>query len=83
MKKESKSFFSDLEPWKKEWTGMPEYNQRDKTPIQSILIHFESEKDREDFAKLINQKITSTTKFLWFPKLKKMNLLNRICTDES
>jgi hypothetical protein len=76
-------FFSDLEPWKKEWQSMPEFIQEDLEPFQSILVHFETEEDRIEFSKLVNQKITSKTRFIWFPKVERANLLKEICTDES
>jgi hypothetical protein len=50
-----------------EWEGMPEFENEDKKPFQSIIVHFHTEHDLVDFAALVNQKITSATKFINFP----------------
>jgi len=52
------------------WEGMPEYINKDKTGYQDIIIHFENKKAIDDFQKLIKQKITGDTKYIWFPKCK-------------
>ena len=52
-----------------EWVGMPEYDNNDKTSYKSLKIHFRNEEDIKKFAKLLNQKITSNTKSLWYPAL--------------
>jgi hypothetical protein len=62
---------------------MPEFIQEDLKPFQTLLLHFENEEDRNEFAKLIDQRITNRTKFIWFPKGKKENLLIKKCIDES
>jgi hypothetical protein len=49
------------------WQGMPEFNQENKKPIQSIWIHFQTREDVDAFAKLINQSINPKTHYLWFP----------------
>ena len=50
----------------KEWKGMPEYINKDETGRQ-IIVHFQSEKAVEDFAKLVQQNITPETKYINFP----------------
>ena len=57
------------EIWKREWQQMPEFVQEDAQPFQSVIIHFETKEDRDNFAQLIQQKITYKTKSLWVPKL--------------
>lgn len=52
---------------KKEWVNMPEFVQEKKEPYSKITIRFETEKDLNDFAKLINQKLTPKTKSIWYP----------------
>ena len=60
--------FNDLEnEWQKEWKNMPEFVQNKKEPYSKIIIRFENEKDLQEFAKLINQKLTKKTKSIWFP----------------
>ena len=41
-KKKQQSLFnkSELDSWKKEWQGMPEFIQEDKEPIQKITRNF-------------------------------------------
>lgn len=53
---------------KKEWQGMPEFEHEDLMPVQTVHVHFKSREDVEEFAKLIDQRITEKTKFVWFPK---------------
>ena len=82
-KDQYKGFFEDLEPWKKEWQDMPEFVQEDLTPFQSIIIHFENKNDRNEFSELIKQKLTDKTKSIYYPKVKRANLLKKRCTNES
>lgn len=60
----------DVEPdWKEDlWKGMPDYSHENLQPDQTLLVHFRDLKDREDFARLIGQKLHSKTKFIWHPK---------------
>ena len=50
-----------------EWDGMPEFENAPKA-IRTIYLHFANEGDIEDFAELIQQKITEKTKSIWFPE---------------
>ncbi len=50
------------------WEGMPEFRQEDKTAYQSIHVHFKDQKAVDEFAKLVNQKITEKTKYIWIPE---------------
>ena len=65
-----KPLFKTDESWKKYWKGMPEFNQEDLTPYKSIYVHFENEKDMQEFSKLVGQKILVTTQSIWYPKAK-------------
>jgi hypothetical protein len=56
---------NDNEAWKKEWKGMPEFEQKDLTPKHSIIINF------KDFCKLVKQDLTDKTKSIWFPAQEK------------
>jgi len=60
----------DKEIEKEVWQGMPEFENDDAGPIQSIIIHFGSKDDINSFQGLVNQEITDKTKFLWYPKKK-------------
>ncbi len=66
-----------------EWVGMPEFNQENKYGVQSIVIHFPTREDVNNFAKLIGQNITEKTKFLWFPKQENESLKSRVYVNES
>lgn len=58
-----------LEPkWTEHWQSMPEFNQRDLMPWQTIMVHFKNADDRRAFAQLVEQTITDNTKSLWYPK---------------
>ena len=50
-----------------DWEGMPEFVQEKKEPFSKIVIRFETEKDLNEFADLINQKLTDKTKSIWYP----------------
>lgn len=50
-----------------EWKDMPEFVQEKQEPFCKLTIRFETEKDLEDFSKLIGQKLTKKTKSIWFP----------------
>jgi len=52
-----------------EWVGMPEFVQEKQTPYSMITVRFDSEKDLQEFAKLIGQPLTNKTKSIWHPKL--------------
>jgi hypothetical protein len=52
-----------------EWTGMPEFDQQDKTAFRTLHVHFATNKDVQDFAVLLGQTITEKTRFLWFPNI--------------
>lgn len=50
------------------WQGMPEFEQEDLTPIKTLKVHFAAQEDIIAFAKLVKQKITDKTKFIWYPE---------------
>lgn len=75
--------FDDFEnEWQKEWKDMPEFIQQKKEPHSKIIIRFESEKDLQDFAKLIGQKLTKKTKSIWFPLKSHWGGIKKIWTNE-
>jgi hypothetical protein len=53
-----------------EWQGMPEFDQKDKTAFRTIPVHFKDQAAVDAFAKLIEQKITDNTRFIWFPEIE-------------
>tara|TARA_Y100000592_G_C5442932_1_gene304414 strand:- start:118 stop:768 length:651 start_codon:yes stop_codon:yes gene_type:complete len=60
-----------------EWENMPEFVQGDKTPYQTIFVHFTCETDREKFADLIQQPLTEKTKTVWYPQQESMDTVNK------
>lgn len=53
-----------------EWEGMPEFDQRDKTSLHQLVVHFKSTVDLEAFANLVAQKLTTKTRAIWFPPVE-------------
>jgi hypothetical protein len=75
--------FADMDnEWQKEWKDMPEFIQTKKEPYSKIIIRFESEKDLQEFAKLINQKLTKKTKSIWFPFKSHFSGVKKFWTNE-
>lgn len=54
----------------REWKGMPEFSQKDKRAFRTIPVHFKDQEAVDEFAKLIKQKITAKTRFVWFPEIE-------------
>lgn len=57
----------------KEWVGMPEFNQGDKTSFRHVIVHFEKAEHVALFFELIQQKDTGETKSIWFPPQERMD----------
>lgn len=76
----TKTLFDNLDEfatWHEHWQDMPEFVQDDLQPYQQIIVSFETKQDVEEFAKLIDQKLTYKTKSIWFPKKEKQVLVNK------
>lgn len=66
------TLFDDYEnEWQKEWKDMPEFNMKPEVPLLTIKISFKSQKDINDFSKLIDQKVVFNKENYWFPKLNR------------
>ncbi len=69
---------------RKEWTGMPEFFMEDLKPWKTLIVNFTCPEDLEKFAATIDQKLTPSTRSIWFPKQAQMQ---QFCTtryvDES
>ena len=61
---------------------MPEFVQDDLTPHRSLKVHFQDQKGVEDFAKLIEQKITDKTKWVWYPEMEVRTVSDKEFVDE-
>lgn len=66
-----------------EWDGMPEFIQEKKEPYKKLIIRFETEKDYQEFAELIDQKLTPKTKSIWHPFKSHFRKTKREYVDES
>jgi hypothetical protein len=62
----------DFNP-EKEWDGMPEYVQEDKTSLYSLRVHFKSLDDVKLFGELLGQDITEKTRSIWYPEQANMD----------
>ena len=65
-----------------EWQGMPEFKNEDVMTRQ-LRIYFATQKDVDAFAKLIGQKITDKTTFVWYPEQERVDMKNYKVVDES
>jgi hypothetical protein len=76
--------FEPIDPdWKKEWQNMPEFVQEKQECYAKIIIRFDNEHDLQEFAKLINQKLTKKTKSIWHPFKSHWGATKKIWVDES
>lgn len=74
----------DLNKWKEEWKDMPEFITDDITAFHQVLVSFENKDDIRKFAELLGQKIHTSTKSIWFPKVtEKMSFGNFIYTQKN
>jgi len=64
------------------WQGMPEFENEDLKPFQSIIVHFETSGDVEEFARAINQTITNKTKSIVYPYRERTDLKKYVTEDE-
>ena len=71
----------DFDP-NSEWEGMPEFSQEDKTAFRSMALHFKDQKAVDDFAELIGQKITESTRFVWYPEIEIETYADKVYTTE-
>lgn len=83
--KDQEKLFSVDPNWKQTWRGMPDYEQQNLLPWQSIKVHFRNRDDRERFFKLIAQRDTATKKSFWFPEVKVEEAISKrwVVTDET
>lgn len=54
------------------WGDMPEFQETPAEEVRreggQLIVHFRTMADRADFAEVIGQKLTPTTRFVWHPK---------------
>lgn len=56
-----------------QWINMPEFIQRDKSAYHQLIINFKNKDNFNEFVKLVNPKITESTKSVWFPHEPRRN----------
>ena len=71
------SLFDKGKSWQNHWQGMPEYEHEDQTPFRSLLVHFASQHELDEFLALVDQTVTERTKYLWYPELKHATFMNK------
>ena len=69
--------------WKVEWQGMPEFRQDDIEPWKDLIVHFRTRDDMLEFARLLDQKLTSDTRAVWYPEQLRQIRNNLFYVDES
>lgn len=57
------------------WWGMPEYISYDKQGYHMVYVYFKDDASKDAFIKLVNQQITPTTKYIWYPEKEKLSRL--------
>ena len=62
--------------------GVPDTESSDLI-YRTIKVHFATEEAVQEFAELVNQKITERTKFIWFPYREEQSALSCEAVDES
>lgn len=62
------AFFERTQRWRDLYRGMPEFEQVDLRPWQSVQVHFDCRADRDAFAELVGTEITERTKSIRYPR---------------
>lgn len=68
---------------KDEYTGMPEFDQKDKTAFRSIIVHFKDQEAVDEFTRVVYQNITPKTKMIWFPEIEIETAADKRYANES
>jgi hypothetical protein len=67
---QQKPLFEIKPKWVDLWKGMPEFSLEDLTAFKSVIVHFATRQDQDNFSKLVNQKITDRTQSIWYPQVE-------------
>ena len=74
-------FFKEEHP---HWDDMPEFEQEKQESYAKIILRVESKEHLEELEKLLQQKLTTATKSIWYPKLERGKTAHlRYVNDES
>ena len=69
MEENQQNLFDIPREWEEEWEGMTEFDHKNLQPKKSIIVHFRSDEDFNNFIKLIGQRLTEKTKSVWYPEV--------------
>ncbi len=61
------ALFDVGEAWENIWWDMPEFVMEDATPAYKIVVNLMTYEDLQEFAELMGQKFTTSTKSAWYP----------------
>lgn len=67
-----------------EWRGMPEFVNENLSSARKIIVHFRSDEDVADFARLLGQshRITDKTKSIWFPEEERADFKSQAYVED-
>jgi len=54
--------------WESLWQGMPDFQQENQMPWQTIKVHLRNAEDRAKLAAFMEQPIYDRTHYMWYPK---------------
>ena len=58
----------DVRPaWEKEWHGMPPFSTQEAEPVRTVIVHFPTKEDMDEFATTVGQEVTKRTETIWYP----------------
>lgn len=61
----------------KDWDGMPEFDQVDKTSVKRLIVHFKTLEDYQNFGQFIDQPLTDKTRSIWYPKAEIETMMDK------
>jgi hypothetical protein len=64
------------------WQNMPEYESEDLMPFKTLLVHIKDRDSLNKLAELLNQKILTTTKYIYYPEKPREKLIDLAFVDE-
>lgn len=64
------------------WKGMPEFEMTDDKH-RSLIVHFASQDDVNDFCALVGQNLTEKTKSIWYPAKERASMKDFVFENES
>ena len=65
---EQTTLFDIPKDWETEWQGMPEYSNKRIEPYKTLIVNFVTREDYLDFVNVMEQPMTSQTKYIYFPE---------------